>query len=107
MSTLPTGTITLLFTDIEGSTLLLRQLGERYSDMLAEYRSLLRTALYTWSGYEVETEGDSFFVAFASAADAVSAAMTMQRALAAHTWPNGVTVTSTDRPAYWRAAACF
>jgi predicted ATPase/class 3 adenylate cyclase/DNA-binding CsgD family transcriptional regulator len=92
MRDLPTGTVTLLFTDIEGSTLLLQQLGERYAEMLATCRQLLRTAFQQWNGVEVDTQGDAFFVAFARASDAVSAAVDMQRALASHDWPNGAAV---------------
>jgi class 3 adenylate cyclase len=88
----PTGTVTLLFTDIEGSTLLLHQLGERYPIVLAECRQLLRTEFGQWNGHEVDTQGDSFFVVFARASDAISAAVHMQRALAAHAWPGGVTI---------------
>src|SRR6266516_2137155 len=92
MPDLPTGTITLLFTDIEGSTRLLQQLGERYADVLAECRQLLRTAFHQWNGHEIDTQGDSFFIVFARATDAISAAMDMQRAPAAHAWPDGVTI---------------
>src|SRR5712691_4131809 len=92
MPDLPIGTVTLLFTDIEGSTHLLQQLGERYADMLAECRQLLRSAFHQWKGYEVDTQGDAFFVAFARASDAVAAAVDGQRALANHPWPEGVTV---------------
>src|SRR5579863_6305825 len=92
MQHLPTGTVTLLFTDIEGSTHLLQQLGEHYVGVLAECRQLLRAAFKQWDGHEVDTQGDSFFVTFARATDAVSAAVEMQRALAAHAWPNEVTV---------------
>jgi class 3 adenylate cyclase len=60
MSQLPTGTVTLLFTDIEGSTLLLQQLGERYAEMLATCRQLLRTAFKQWNSVEVDTQGDAF-----------------------------------------------
>src|SRR6266487_167641 len=74
----PMGTITLLFTDIEGSTLLLQQLGEQYSRVLAEYRQLLRTAFQRFQGYEVDTQGDAFFFAFARATDALSAAVAAQ-----------------------------
>ncbi len=90
MLDLPTGIITLLFTDIEGSTPLLEQLSERYPDVLAEYRSLLRTAFHAHDGHEVDTQGDSFFAAFARATDAVSAAVEVQRTLFAHAWPNDV-----------------
>jgi len=89
---LPAGTVTLLFTDIEGSTRLLQQLGEGYASVLSECRDLLRAAFHEHRGHEVDTQGDSFFVAFARATDAISAAVDMQRTLASHAWPNGVTV---------------
>lgn len=56
----PTGTLTLLFTDLEGSTNLLQQLGEQYSDVLADCRHLLRTTFGQWNGHEVDTQGDAF-----------------------------------------------
>ena len=59
MRDLPTGTVTLLFTDIEGSTLLLEQLGEHYAEMLATCRQLLRAAFQQWNGVEVDTQGDA------------------------------------------------
>ena len=89
---LPSGTITLLFTDVEGSTRLLQQLGARYEAMLADCRRLMRTAFVQWNGYEVDTQGDAFFVAFTRATDAVSAAVAAQRALTSHAFPNGVPV---------------
>ncbi len=92
MLDVPKGTITLLFTDIEGSTLLLQQLGEQYSRVLAECRQLLRTAFQRFEGYEVDTQGDACFFAFARATDAVSAAVAAQRALASHAWPEGAAV---------------
>src|SRR2546428_9857986 len=92
MSELATGTVTLLFTDIEGSTQLLEQLGERYTGVLTKCRTLLRAAFHTYHGHEVDTQGDAFFVAFPRATDAIAAAVEMQRSLAAHAWPNGVTV---------------
>ena len=92
MHHLPMGTVTLLFTDIEGSTRLLQQVGHRYDGILTACRHLLRAAFHRWNGYEVDTQGDAFFVAFARATDAVSAAVEMQRALAAHPWPDGVPV---------------
>jgi predicted ATPase/class 3 adenylate cyclase len=79
---LPTGTVTLLFTDIEGSTKLLHELGERYAETLAEHRGALRSAFTRHGGVEVDTQGDAFFVAFARASDAVAAAAEAQRALA-------------------------
>ena len=92
MHHLPTGTVTLLFTDIEGSTRLLQQLGNRYADVLTEYRQLLRAACQHWNGHEVDTQGDAFFVVFVRALDAISAAVDVQRTLAAHSWPEGVVV---------------
>ena len=92
MRDLPAGTVTLLFTDIEGSTHLLQQLGERYAMLLAECRTLLRTAFRTFDGYEVDTQGDAFFAVFARASDALLAAVTAQRELARHSWPDAVTV---------------
>ena len=82
MPELPTGTVTLLFTDIEGSTRLLHELGERYAEVLAEHRHLLRKAFSHYGGVEVDTQGDAFFVAFARASDAVAAARDAQGALA-------------------------
>jgi ATP/maltotriose-dependent transcriptional regulator MalT/predicted ATPase/class 3 adenylate cyclase len=92
MPDVPTGTLTLLFTDLERSTTLLQQLGEQYSGVLADYRHLLRTAFGEWNGHEVDTQGDAFFIAFTRATDAVSAAIAIQRALADHPWPAGVTL---------------
>jgi predicted ATPase len=79
---LPTGTVTFLFTDIEGSTRLLQELGDGYGDALAEHRRALREAWERHEGVEVDTQGDAFFVAFARATDAVAAAADGQRALA-------------------------
>jgi class 3 adenylate cyclase len=90
MIELPTGTVTLLFTDIEGSTRLLERLGDRYVQVLAVHQELLRAAFSQHHGHEVGTEGDGFFVAFAKASDAVAAAVAAQRALAAQPWPDGV-----------------
>jgi predicted ATPase/class 3 adenylate cyclase/DNA-binding CsgD family transcriptional regulator len=92
MRELPTGTVTLLFCDIEGSTHLLQQLGDRYASLLMESRHLLRTAFHSWNGHEVDTQGDAFFVAFARSTDAISAAVDAQRALARHAWPEGTMV---------------
>lgn len=85
---LPEGTVTLLFTDIEGSTQLLRRLGARYAGVQARHRTLLRTAFEAAGGVEVDTQGDAFMVAFRSAADAAAAAIEAQRALAAEAWPD-------------------
>ena len=92
MADLPSGAITFLFTDIEGSTRLLKQLRERYSEMLAEHQRLLRAAFAAHGGYEVDTQGDSFFVAFASAREALLAAVEGQLALLSHSWPDGVQI---------------
>jgi predicted ATPase len=81
MRNLPNGTVTFLFTDIEGSTGLLYDLGERYAGVLAEHRRTLRDAFGSHFGVEVDTEGDAFFVAFQRASDALAAAVEAQRAL--------------------------
>jgi YVTN family beta-propeller protein len=86
MAELPTGTVTFLFTDIEGSTQLERRLRELYGDVLAAHQRLLREAVAAHGGQEVDTQGDSFFFAFARARDAVAAAVDAQRALAAYDW---------------------
>ncbi len=78
----PTGTVTLLFTDIEGSTRLLEEQGERYATLLAEHRRVLRQVFADHHGFEVDTQGDAFFYAFVSAGDAVAAASAGQAALA-------------------------
>src|SRR3954452_6273482 len=80
---LPTGTVTFLFTDVEGSTRLLRQFGpERYAEALADHRRVLRDAFVAEGGVEVDTQGDAFFVAFPTAAGASASARVGQRALA-------------------------
>ena len=81
MRQLPTGTVTFLFTDIEGSTRLLRELGDSYADALSEHRRVLREAFARHGGVEVDTQGDAFFVAFARAKDALAAAANGQEAL--------------------------
>lgn len=86
---LPHGTVTFLFSDIEGSTRLLQRLGSRYTAVLAEHRRLLRKAFAAHMGYEVGTDGDSFFVAFPNAPQAVAAAAEATHALAEHAWPEG------------------
>jgi predicted ATPase/class 3 adenylate cyclase len=92
MSELPTGTVTFLFSDIEGSTRLLQALGDRFSALLAEHASIIRSAIATCGGVEVGTEGDSFFVVFRTPAEALQAAVEIQRGLAAHDWPDGAAV---------------
>jgi predicted ATPase/class 3 adenylate cyclase len=86
MTDLPTGTVTFLFTDIEGSTGLLQALGDRYGAVLDEHAAILRRALADHGGVEVSTHGDAFFVVFTSPPAAVRAAVAAQRALAAHDW---------------------
>jgi class 3 adenylate cyclase len=78
---LPRGTVTFLFTDIEGSTELSRRHGAAYGDLRAEHRRLLREALEAHRGHEIDAEGDAFFIAFERATDAVAAAVAAQRAL--------------------------
>jgi class 3 adenylate cyclase len=93
MAALPTGTVTFLFTDIEGSTTLLQRLGDRkYADILAEHRRLLREAFAEGNGREIDTQGDAFLVAFSRARDAVATAVAAQRALAMHAWPDGASL---------------
>ena len=82
MRDLPSGTVTFLFTDIEGSTSLLQELGDGYAAALAEHRDVLRAAFSAHGGVEVDTQGDAFFAAFARASDAVSAAVAIQHELA-------------------------
>jgi predicted ATPase/class 3 adenylate cyclase len=86
MAELPTGTVTFLFTDIEGSTRLLQELGDRYVVVRDEHAAILRSAIAECDGVEVSTQGDSFFVAFRSPVEAVSAAVSAQRGLATHDW---------------------
>ncbi|TMB84354.1 MAG: adenylate/guanylate cyclase domain-containing protein [Chloroflexi bacterium] len=88
----PTGTVTFLFTDVEGSTRLAQRRPHDYEQLLDRHRSLLRQSLARHSGYEVGTEGDSFFVAFASPGEALLAAADGQRALTAEDWPAGADV---------------
>ncbi|AGL21148.1 adenylate/guanylate cyclase domain-containing protein [Actinoplanes sp. N902-109] len=85
---LPSGLVTFMFTDIEGSTRLARMLGDDYGSVLNAHRDVVRAALRNHSGVELFTEGDSFFVAFGSATDAVAACVASQRALAAYPWPS-------------------
>jgi predicted ATPase/class 3 adenylate cyclase len=86
---LPSGTVTFLFTDIEGSTRLLHQLGDRYGSVLAVHNFILRNAFSAYGGVEVDTQGDSFFASFAKASDGVRAAVQAQRSLTQHKWPAG------------------
>jgi class 3 adenylate cyclase len=88
----PAGSVTLLFTDIEGSTRLLERLGTRYDRVLDEHREIVRAAIAAHDGYEVRTQGDGFFIAFARAVDAVGAAVVAQRSLGRRGWPDGTAV---------------
>lgn len=92
MAEMPRGTVTLLFTDIEGSTRVLRRAGDSYAHLLDEHRRLLRAAFVANGGYEVDADGDGFFVAFPSANQAVTAAAEAQRALELHEWPTGTEI---------------
>jgi class 3 adenylate cyclase len=92
VSTLPSGTVTFVFSDVEGSTALLKRLGERYADVIAEHRRIVRGSFGAHDGVEIDTQGDSFFYAFARARDAVAAAVDVQRAHAEHRWLGGENV---------------
>lgn len=92
MSALPGGTVTFLFSDIEGSTRLLEQLGDGYEEVHREHRRILRRELTGAGGQEVDTQGDAFFFSFARARDAVAGAVAAQHELAANEWPEGAEV---------------
>ena len=91
MSGLPSGTVTFVFSDIEGSTALLKALGDAYGDVLDTHRRLMRTSFHDLGGVEIDTQGDAFFFAFPRARDAVAAAVEAQRLHAVEEWPE-------DRP---------
>lgn len=92
MQALPSGTVTFVFTDIEGSTTLLKQLGSGYGEVLAAHRRIVRETFTASNGIEIDTQGDAFFFAFPRARDAVAAAVEAQRAHVAHRWPDGAAV---------------
>jgi class 3 adenylate cyclase len=92
VSELPGGTVTFLFSDIEGSTRLLEQLGDRYQEVHREHRRILREQLNAAGGQEIDTQGDAFFFSFPRAKDAVVGAVAAQRELATADWPDGVDV---------------
>ncbi len=93
MATLPAGTVTFLFTDIEGSTDLLQRLGDsRYAEVLEQHGRLLRAVFRETGGHELGTQGDGFLVAFRNARDAVKTAVAAQLAIGDHPWPDGVSV---------------
>jgi len=89
---LPGGPVTFLYADVEGSTILLDRLGERYADVLAEERRLLRTIVREHGGFEIDSRADEFFAAFPDAADPAGAALEIQRRLRDHAWPDGAIV---------------
>jgi DNA-binding NarL/FixJ family response regulator/class 3 adenylate cyclase len=90
VSELPHGTVTLVFTDVEGSTQLVQQLGDGYAQVLADHRRLLRDAVASGEGHVVDHRGDEFFVAFGDARRAADSIVALQRAFADHDWPNGI-----------------
>jgi class 3 adenylate cyclase len=89
---LPEGTVTFLFTDIEGSTQLLHRLRDKYAILLEEHHRLLREVFSNWDGHEVDTQGDAFFVAFSRTTQAIGAAAKAQRKLNELIWPKRVAV---------------
>ena len=92
LRTLPTGIVTFLLTDIEGSTGLLHSLGDRYAALLAEIRALIRGCVHRARGREVDARADEFFAVFVRAADGLEAALGIERGLRSRTWPEGVSV---------------
>jgi class 3 adenylate cyclase len=92
MSELPSGTVTFLFSDIEGSTRLLQQLGDRWSEVIGAHNRLMREAFADGGGREVDRQGDAFFAVFPRARSALAAAAAIQRELVGHDWPDGVEV---------------
>ncbi len=92
MAQLPTGTVTFLFTDIEGSTLLVQELGDRWPDLDARHDAVLRAAIASGGGTVVRTEGDAFFAVFPTASGAINGAVGAQRGLAEEPWPEGHTI---------------
>lgn len=89
MADLPAGTVTFAFTDIEGSTKLLKELGDEYGSVLSDHRQIVRGAFGEHGGVEIDTQGDAFFFAFVRARDAVEAAAKVQRLHAQHSWLGG------------------
>ena len=113
---LPEGTVTFLFTDIEGSTQLLDRLRDQYATLLTDQRNILRDAFTKWNGSEIDTQGDAFFVAFPRATEAVSAVVDIQRTLATHTCPQSGSIRIQPRspsllvlslPAFLRTPSVF
>src|SRR5919109_2316683 len=93
MPNLPSGTVTFLFSDIEGSTALLKRLGdEQYAELLRTHRRIVHETFAEYHGQEIDTQGDAFFYSFHRAREAVAAAVTVQRAHNEQAWPQGVSV---------------
>lgn len=92
MASLPAGTVTFLFSDIEGSTRLLHRLGDGYRDLVAQHRRVMRESAAEAGGTEIDAQGDAFFFCFTRARDAVAGALTAQRRLAAERWPGDAPV---------------
>src|SRR3990170_2127794 len=93
MPNLPSGTVTFVFSDIEGSTTLLKRLGdERYAEAMATHRRIVRETFGAHHGTEIDTQGDAFFYSFPRARDAVAAAVEVQRAHEHETWPGEAAV---------------
>jgi len=92
MASLPVGTVTFLFSDIEGSTRLLQRLGDRYEELLSKHRRVIRESAADASGTEIDAQGDALFFSFPRARDAVSGALAAQLRLGAERWPEGTEV---------------
>jgi class 3 adenylate cyclase len=92
VSSLPAGTVTFAFTDIEGSTRLLQELGDDYAEVVRDHRRIVRECLGSSGGTEIDTQGDAFFFSFTRARDAVRGAVAAQRSLRDHAWPRGAEV---------------
>src|SRR5947199_421007 len=90
MPDLPDGTVTLVFTDVEGSTQLVRQLGDAFAQLLGDHRRLLREAVEQAQGHVVDHRGDEFFMVFDDPCRAAEAITAAQQAFATHSWPEGV-----------------
>src|SRR5687767_1515645 len=90
MSDFPTGIVTLVFTDLEGSSEFSEKHGAAFEPVRMEHFRLLREAAAAWNGYEVETAGDSIFIVFSSASHAVQFAVAAQSAMAEYSWPTEI-----------------